>query len=329
MKKINKATAIFLLAILCVMPFSGCSEKKSITIYTAAEENCMALTQQMLEEEFPEYDIQQIYMDTGSLAAKLLAEGTDSDADIILELENSYLEKSRTLLAKLDSIDFSVYMDDLVPQSHKYVPAMRMSAAIVIDPVALEEKDVPIPTSYEDLLKPEYKGLISMPNPKSSGTGYIFLLNLINEWGEDAAFEYFDNLAENLNGQGFTTSGSGPVKSLVTQEAAVALGMTFHAAQMINDGNDFEILFFSEGAPYTTYSNAVIEGKQNDPDVMKVFEFICTNVSPKENEIYAPEPLFKGRAISMDNFPQDIPYGDMSGIDDMELKERLLDKWNH
>lgn len=80
-----------------------------------------------------------------------------------------------------------------------------------MDTEALAAKNLPAPASYDDLLKPEYKGLISMPSPKSSSTGYIFLLNMVNERGEEAAFAYFDQLAENMSGQGFTTSGSGPV----------------------------------------------------------------------------------------------------------------------
>jgi len=181
MKKILMS---LLTVVLCFSLLPACSrKKKTITIYTAAEDHCMELAQEMLTEKFPEYDIQQTYIDTGSLAAKLAAEGKDSDADIILELETSYLEKCSGSLAQLDSIDFSVYTEDLVPASRKYVPAVRMSGAIIIDPIALEEKNIPVPTSYDDLLKPEYQGLISMPNPKSSSTGYIFLLNLINEQG--------------------------------------------------------------------------------------------------------------------------------------------------
>lgn len=56
--------------------------------------------------------------------------------------------------------------------------------------------------------------MISMPNPKASGTGYIFYLNLVNEWGEEKTLAYFDSLAENISGAGFTSSGSGPVQAL-------------------------------------------------------------------------------------------------------------------
>ena len=327
---IKKKCAIILgAAVLCLGLLAGCGSKKTITIYSCAEEKCLELMQQRLDEKFPEYNIQQTYIDTGSMAAKLAAEGKDTNADIILELESSYLQKCSDSLATLENIDFEQYTQDLVPENHKFVPAMRMSGAIVIDPAALQEKGLAKPTCYDDLLKPEYKGLISMPNPKSSGTGYIFLLQMINERGEDEAFAYFDKLAENISGQCFTTSGSGPVKALVTREAAIALGMTFHAAEQINDGNEFEILFFDSGAPYTTYGNAVIEGRQEDEDVMKVFDYICAEVSREENKIYAPEPIFLGTEITMENFPQDITYADMKGIEDVELKERLLDKWNH
>ena len=58
-----------------------------------------------------------------------------------------------------------------------------------------------------------------MPNPRSSGTGYNFLKSLVNAWGEDEAFAYFDRLAENV--YQFTSSGSGPVNALVQGEADV------------------------------------------------------------------------------------------------------------
>ena len=203
-----------------------------------------------------------------------------------------------------------------------------MSGAVIINKKTLEEKGVAVPTSYDDLIKPEYKGLISMPSPKSSGTGYIFLLNLVNERGEEAAFEYFDKLAENMSGQGFTTSGSGPVKALLQGEAAIGLGMTFQAAQEIENGTDLTIMFFDEGAPYTTYSSAVIAGKDNE-DVMKVFKYIVSDVSPEDKKLYNPEKIFKNQETTMKNFPENVPYGNMDGIRDIAKKEALLDKWNH
>ncbi len=40
-------------------------------------------------------------------------------------------------------------------------------------------KGVAIPQSYGDLIKAEYKGLIVMPNPASSGTGFLTVLAIL------------------------------------------------------------------------------------------------------------------------------------------------------
>ena len=211
----KKYIAIFLAACLCIGGFAGCSKQtETVTISSSSEDFRNEAARKMLNERFPDYEINLIDMDTGTLAAKLVAEGTETDADIILELESTYLEKVSDSLAPLDTVDFSVYEESLVPENHKYVPYALNGGSIIVDPEALAEKGIPMPTCYDDLLKPEFKGLLSMPNPKSSGTGYMFLLNMVNDRGEDAAFAYFDKFAENISGQGFTTSGSGPVNAL-------------------------------------------------------------------------------------------------------------------
>lgn len=329
-RTILKAASAFLAAAALCLGLSACGQKKKvITVYASSEDYRIENAQKMLNAKFPEYDIRVEYKSTGDLSAKLLAEGKKTDCDIIMELENVCLEKISDSLAELKDVDFSVYLDELVPANHKYVPFIRTSGSIIVNKKALADKNLPLPASYDDLLKPEYKGLISMPNPKASGTGYIFLLNLVNEWGEEKAFEYFDKLKDNISGAGFTSSGSGPVNALKMGEAAIGLGMTFQAVSEINAGADYEILYFAEGSPYNAYSSAVIDGKQNDEDIMKVFSYILSDVTPKDKELYAPEKIYKNRDFTMENFPENIPYGNMTGLNDITVKENLLSKWKY
>ena len=329
----KKYLSILLAAVLCAGAFSACNKKETVTLYSTSEDFRNEAARKMLNERFPDYEINLIDIDNGTLAAKLVAEGTETDADIILELESTYLEKVSDSLAPLDTVDFSVYEESLVPENHKYVPYALNGGSIIVDPEALAEKGIPMPTCYDDLLKPEFKGLLSMPNPKSSGTGYMFLLNMVNDRGEDAAFAYFDKFAENISGQGFTTSGSGPVNALVTGEAAVGLGMTFQAVQAINQGSDFELLFFQDetggGSPYSLYSSAVIAGRETNKAVMEVFDYIVTEIAPVDKQLYAPEKIYKNQEILVENYPKNIPYGNMNGNQDIALKERLLDRWKY
>lgn len=329
MRNLKRAISVLLLLAVCICAFSACQSKKTITIYSSSEDYRNEAARKMLNEKFPEYNINLVDSDTGTIAAKVKAEGANSDADIILELEAGYMNQLSDSFAELKNVDFDAYVDDLVPANHKYVPMIKVSGCIAVNKTVLEEKGLAVPATMDDLLKPEYKGLISMPSPKSSGTGYIFLLNMINERGEEAAFEYFDKLAENLSGQGFTTSGSGPVNAIVMGEAAIGLSLTNIAVEAKNNGTDIEVVFPETGAPYTLYSSGVIAGKDTDADVMKVFDYIVSDVIPNDKALYGPEQIYKDQNTTLPNYPETIPYGDMTNIDDPSVKDGLLEKWKY
>ena len=304
------------------------ADNNSVVIYTSTEDFRTEHMQQLLKEKFPNYDITLQVLSTGNHAAKLKAEGAQTEADITLNLETSYLEELQDMLADLSSYDLSEYLPELVPASKRFLPWDKSSGAIVISRSKLESAGLPVPASYQDLLNPVYKGLISMPNPKTSGTGYMFLVSLINAWGEDAAFKYFDGLAENI--LQFTTSGSGPVNALIQGEVAIGLGMTLTAVNAINtNGVPLDILFFAEGAPSITTGYGIIKGKETRPAVKEVFNYIMTKVVKDDKELYCPEPIFKNQPNNIANYPKDIPYAKMDGVYDVALKERLLAKWKY
>ena len=166
-----------------------------------------------------------------------------------------------------------------------------------------------------------------MPSPNSSGTGYMFLRQLTNEWGEDAAFEYFDKFSENV--LQYTSSGSGPVNALIQREVAVGLGMTSQAVVKINEGNDeLEIVFFDEGSPYSMYGNAVLSKSAGSKAVMDVFNYLATDLCKGDNELYFPDQIYKDFAPAIEGFPTNIKYGNMAN-DTLAEKERLQAKWDH
>lgn len=313
--------------LLCLL-LPGCGQKKErIVIYTSAENYRVEYMRQRLTEEFPQYEIVLEYMTTGTHAARLLTEGIKSECDITYDLEYTYLEKLEAagVLADLSEYDFSVYLDD-VRESNYYMPEYRNGGAIIVNPQVLESHGLPVPTCYDDLLKPEYQGLISMPNPASSGTGYMFLLAMVNDRGEEAAFAYFDALAENI--LQFTSSGSGPVNALQQGEVAIGLGITGTAVTAINDGAPLEILFFEEGSPYALYGQGMIAGKETNPAVREIYDFLYNTFGYENCEKFFPEPIYAGKTFSVENYPVDITYCDMSG-NTSEMKEYLLSLWKY
>jgi len=325
MKKIFWFTvALFLMGIAV----SCKKESNEVLIFTSSEDYRIEHLQKRLNEQFPQYKVIINYTTTGNLAAKLKAEGTATDCDIIGEMDSAYLEGILDSLADLSSYDSSVFLDELVPVHHKYLPFIKSAGCIIISEQFLSDRNLPLPTSYQDLIKPEYKRVLSMPNPKSSGTGYFFLKNLVNVWGEDAAFAYFDKFADNV--LQFTSSGSGPVNALIQGEAGIGLGMTMQVVTAINTrGVPLKIVYFEEGSPYTVYGMGIIKGKDTRKAVRDVFEFYVNTLTREDKELFAPEQIFKSQTNNIPNYPRGIKVADMRGIESLPEKERLLAKWKY
>ena len=330
MRKINfkKIAPLAIMMVICLLSFSGCfSSKETVIIYSSSEDYSIQNLSQRLSEEFPEYNIVVEYLSTGNHAAKLLAEGKNTECDIVHDLEYAYLYQlaEKGILADLSSYDYSKYMEDTI-ESDKYIVECRNGGAIILNTKVLADKGLPEPKSYQDLLKPEYKGLISMPNPKSSGTGYMFLKSLVNEWGEKEAFEYFDKLTPNI--LQYTSSGSGPVNALVQGEVAIGLGMTAQAVIQINEGAPLKVVYFEEGSPFSLYGQTMINGKETRESVKRVFDYLINTYSYENNEKFLPEKIFKDKDYTLENYPTNIKYSDMSNNTITE-KQRLLDMWKY
>ena len=327
--KMKKYFSVFFVMMMCLSVLAGCGggskgNENSVVIYSSDEDYINAYFQERLNEQFPDYDITIEYLPTGENAARLMAEGTDTPCDIVWGLEVGYLDNLTENLADISQYDKSIYVDDMKIGGDKYLVAHRYSGCIVVNKEQLANKGLAIPQSYQDLLKEEYKNLIAMPNPKSSGTGYIYLKSLVNAWGEEAAFDYFDQLSNTV--LQFTSSGSGPINSLVQGEIAIAMGMTSQAVIEINNGQPFEILFFEEGAPYTACGYGMIEGKQNKAAVKEVFDFFYSTLVREEKEKFLPEQIFVDQVNEIENYPAGIVYSDMSG-NTADEKTRLLESW--
>ena len=101
----KKYIAIFLAACLCIGGFAGCSKQtETVTIYSSSEDFRNEAARKMLNERFPDYEINLVDMDTGTLAAKIAAEGSKTDADIILELESRRAQDRDGRLKRIQKI---------------------------------------------------------------------------------------------------------------------------------------------------------------------------------------------------------------------------------
>ncbi len=323
-QRIGRRLAALALVLAVVLALGGAAwadEPTRVVIYTPTEDYLIEYMQQRLDEAFPDWDISIEYYHTGDLAAKVKAEGADTECDIIFDCEYGYLQSLADLLVPIDFVDESQFVEDMLSDDGTYMPVDRYSGSIIVRDDILQEKDLPVPESYEDLLKPEYKGLIEMPDPAASSTGFLFLKSLANAWGDQEAVDYFHALDENI--LQYPGGGSGPVKDAAAGECAIALSLTFKAAELITEGYPLSIHFFEEGAPYTPAGLAIVKGHEANDAVIEVVKYFYSDIIDDYLDTYLPELVKVGQENNIPNYPDPIPYADMSN-NTPEVKEALI-----
>ena len=101
----------------------------------------------------------------------------------------------------------------------------------------LERLGLEVPQTWDDLLKPEYKGLIWLSNYKTAGTPKLVANLMIQLKGHDEGIQYLVDLDKNV--QVYTKSGSGPSKNVGTGECVIGIGFLHDGITQIVD-NGYE-----------------------------------------------------------------------------------------
>ena len=147
------------------------------------------------------------------------------------------------------------------------------------------------PQSWDDLLDPALQGLVSMAHPASSGTAYTALWTLmtLNDFDEDAAFNYLEQLDKNI--AEYTKSGSAPVQVVSDGDAAVAVVFAHDCTSAIAKGaSQLQLTFPEEGTGFETGATAVVNGA---PDAEAAHTWIDWALTAEAQEVGAKVLAFQ------------------------------------
>jgi iron(III) transport system substrate-binding protein len=216
--KLHRVVLAILAVAICCGWLVGCSTpdstSKELTVYTALEPEQVDAYLKVFEKAHPDIKVTIVRDSTGIITAKLLAEKANPQADLVWGTAASSLLvcKSQGMLEPytpkgLDRIQ-PTFRDKANPPS--WVGIDVWETAIVVNTVEAAKLNLPKVTSYQDLLKPEFKGHIIMPNPASSGTGFLTVSAILQMKSEAEGWAYLDALHANISQ--YVHSGSKPAK---------------------------------------------------------------------------------------------------------------------
>ena len=328
MKKIKSLFLIF-----AVLLFSSVSAlaKTQLTVYSAIEAEDLKKYAATFNEDHPDIEINWVRDSTGIVTAKLLAEKNNPQADIVwgLAATSLMLLKSEGMLepyspAGVDKLD-PKFRDSANPTSWTGMDAWV--AAVCFNTIEGEKNVLPIPTSWKDLTNPVYKGHISMPNPSSSGTGFLDVSSWLQIFGESEGWKYMDALHENISA--YTHSGSKPCKQAAAGESSIGISFAFRGAKSKADGAPIEIIVPTEGVGWDMEATSIIKGTKNLDAAKTLADWsISLKANQMYNDAYAVVAI-PGIAKPVPFFPENLVSSMIDNDFDYAASNRasILEEW--
>jgi iron(III) transport system substrate-binding protein len=256
----------------------------TITVYTAFEEETLAAYVPLFEKSHPGIKLAIVRGSTGEITEKFLAEKSNPQADVVWGVAASslLLAAKQDLLAPYAPVGLErvepQFRDAANPPS--WVGIDVWESAFCANETELKKRNLPIPSSWADLIKPIYKDAIVMPDPAASGTGYMSVVGLIQLMGEDKAWDYFDALNENI--VEYVSSGSKPC--VMAGQGAVPIGISFGYRAIIEKGEVPALVpvWPAEGSGWDVEANALVKKAAINPLAKTFLDWAISDVIVKE-----------------------------------------------
>jgi iron(III) transport system substrate-binding protein len=324
------AAVVLLLTTLGLAPAFA---ETRLTVYTALEADELEPLRKGFQAAHPDIDIDWVRDSTGIITAKILAEidagnpqadvflGTSATSLLVVDGKDMLLPYAPDGLDKLDS----KFRDSRNPPH--WVGIDAYAAVVCYNTVEAAKFNLPKPASWQDLLDPVYKDHLVMPNPNSSGTGFLTVSSWLQLMGEDAAWTFMDSLHQNM--ARYTHSGSKPCRLAAAGEHPIGISFAFRGAKLIAKGAPLDLILPKEGVGWEIEASGIIKTTKKLEAAKKLMDW---HISPAAMAVYnefLPILAIPEVAKPVEHFPENML--DMMIDNDFgwaaDNRSRILGKW--
>lgn len=278
---ILKKRFLFIMTLSVLLIISACgggdssdNDGKPLKVYSTNNQEEMDVFTKVIEEGTG-IKLDVLTLSTGEAWNRIQSEAPNIGADMqIGMMEGNALKAAKE--------DYILEIDE--PESWKDIPDEYKNVEdgwygtsfwynmIIINKEIFEEKDLDVPETWEDLTDPQYEGEIILPDPGTAGTAYLFLSAILQDFGEEEGWDYFDQLSDNV-GQ-YTKSGSDASLKVAQGEYAIGIDWDEPINGFINEGYPVESIIPSDGIGYNLDVNWIFKGTEQPEKAQEVLDYM-------------------------------------------------------
>ncbi len=234
----------------------------TLVVYGSCEEEYLAAACQGFEKL---YGIKVEYqrLSTGEVQAKIEEENGNPSADVWFggTTDPYNVCASEGLLEAYEAKNASHLLSSMYRHTDGYWYGIYKGIlGFMVNTDELTRMNLPIPADWDDLLDPQYKGLVWLSNYNTAGTAKLVINTMIQKKGHDAGIQYLVDLDKNI--EVYTKSGSGPSKNVGTGECVIGIGFLHDGiTQIVDNGyENIQLVIPSSGTSFEIGATAIFKG---------------------------------------------------------------------
>ena len=233
-----------------------------LTVYGSCEEEYLAAACQHFQEVFG-IKVNYQRLSTGEVQAKIEEEKGNPSADVWFggTTDPYNVVAKEGLLEPYAAQNASHLLSDMYkdPDGNWY-GIYKGILGFMVNTDELARMNLEAPADWQDLLKPEYKGLVWLSNYNTAGTAKLVINTMIQKYGHDEGIQYLVDLDKNI--EVYTKSGSGPSKNVGTGECVIGIGFLHDGiTQIVDNGyTNVELVIPSSGTSFEVGATAIFKG---------------------------------------------------------------------
>ena len=243
-----------------------------LVVYGSCEEEYLSAACENFERL---YGIKTTYqrLSTGEVQAKIEEENGNPSADVWFggTTDPYNVVAAEGLLEPYAAVNASHLMGDQYKDADgNWYGIYKGILGFMVNKDSLADKGLEAPQDWDDLLKPEYEGLIWLSNYNTAGTAKLVINTMIQKNGHDEGIQYLVDLDKNI--EVYTKSGSGPSKNVGTGECTIGIGFLHDGiTQIVDNGYDnIELVIPSSGTSFEIGATAIFKGAKH-PNAAKLW----------------------------------------------------------
>lgn len=264
MKKNTWKTVIFVALLIGAVAIQA----QSVVLYSSNNSEAIANAVASARKKFPKLQVQSVTGGTGTLMARIRAEASSPAGDIFWSGGVGTLAAYTDQMEPYQSSESKAIAPQFRDPQNRFIGVNVHVMVLMVNERQL--KGLPLPKTWSDLMRPEWKGMFTMTDPAKSGTAFIQVYGLLKQFGRDGL--------EKILANAVVVQSSGQVyKSVAAGEYAAGLTTESAATEYVADGQkEIKVVYPSEGAYLGAEGMFIVKGARNLASAKQLYDVLLS-----------------------------------------------------